>query len=198
MELPVDVCVLKTDDMIECPLCEHGQVRCAECVGTGFNRSSPHQTCPRCEGSGWYNLEKLQGCFACGGTYHERGKGRVGPRCPQCQGAGRTSCNQCRGVGAILLCRALGCYASVEYISKIAAAMEACSEVEDSFFRERGWRLYNVLRSVYQFANVECQDRVVELFPEMIKKIIRESRDRIQRNFTALRADQHAGTSLAQ
>lgn len=154
--------------------------------------------CVRCEGSGWYNLEKLQGCFACGGTYYERGKGRVGPRCPQCRGAGRVTCNQCRGVGAILLCRALGHYASVEYISKMARVMEACSEVEESFFLERGWRLYSVLRSVYQFAKVECPERVVEIFPELIIEVIQASRDRIQQSSNGFRSEQHAGTNLVQ
>jgi hypothetical protein len=108
------------------------------------------------------------------------------------------TCSQCRGDGVILLCRAIGHYAPAEYISKVADVLEGCSEVEDSFFLERGWRLYNVLRSVYKFAIVECPERMIEMFPEHIIRVIEASRDRIQGRINQVRAERHAGTDLVK
>jgi hypothetical protein len=58
--------------------------------------------------------------------------------------------------------------------------MEGCSEVEEYFLLERGWRLYNVLRSVYRFARHEFPARVTELFPEHVIRMIEASTDRIR------------------
>jgi hypothetical protein len=59
------------------------------------------------------------------------------------------------------------------------------------FFLERGWRLYKVLRSVYEFAAVERPETVVEMFPEHIIQTIKTSRDRIQGNLNRVKAQQH-------
>lgn len=60
---------------------------CASCAGSGIERSSSEQICPRCQGSG--QEAKAHGfmrfsttCQACGGT------GRRGRPCPDCNGAG--------------------------------------------------------------------------------------------------------------
>ncbi len=73
--------------------------------------------------------------------------------------------------------------------------MEACSDVDDSFFLERGWRLYNVLRSAYEFTAAERPERLVEIFPDHVIQTIKSPRDRIQGNLKRVKAEHHAGAS---
>ena len=63
---------------------------CVSCGGSGFERSSGQQVCPKCQGSG--QEAKAHGfmrfsstCQSCGGT------GRVGNRCTSCRGTGSSS-----------------------------------------------------------------------------------------------------------
>jgi hypothetical protein len=90
------------------------------------------------------------------------------------------TCNECRGSGAVGMCRALSHFAPAEFIFRIADVMEGCSEVEEPFLLERGWRLYNIPRSVYEVSRLECPERVSDLFPERVIGMIEAARDRIQ------------------
>jgi hypothetical protein len=77
----------------------------------------------------------------------------------------------------MLLCEALGLFAPAEYISKIADALQGCSETEDPFLLERGWTLYNLLLSIHKCAAAESADRVAEIFPGDVVNTIHASRD---------------------
>jgi hypothetical protein len=78
------------------------------------------------------------------------------------------------------LCRALAHFAPAEYIGRIADVMEGCSEADEHVIIERGWRLYNVLVSVYQFASIECPARLPTVFPDVVVETIKAARDRIR------------------
>jgi hypothetical protein len=111
---------------------------------------------------------------------HSRGKGQTGPACHRCRGTAPV-CAECEGRGTLGICRALARFAPAEYILRIADVVEGCSGVEEYDLLERGWGLYNVLRSVYQFARLECPERLSELFPDHVICRIKTSRDRIRR-----------------
>jgi RecJ-like exonuclease len=185
MELPNDVCLLQTDQKAKCPFCKNGLGPCSECRGNGFHRGLTPQRCPRCGGSGWGDAERHQGCIRCGGRGTRRGKGLLGPPCFGCRGSGLVRCRECSGSGSIPLCRALAHFGPREYIERIADVMDGCSEADEHVIVERGWRLYNVLVSVYQFASVECAPRLPIIFPDALVEMIKAARDRIRGRETA-------------
>jgi hypothetical protein len=74
----------------------------------------------------------------------------------------------------------MGSFAPAEYVRRVAAVMEACSEEDEPLFLERGERLYNVLREVYHYARQDSPQRLADLFSDDLTALIRQSWDRIR------------------
>lgn len=174
MEFPVDVCLLRPEDLFPCPSCDVGIAGCTACGGSGFEAGSRPERCPRCGGTGFYDAKKGQRCFGCGG------RGYLGPLCPCCEGTKRIPCVECVGTGSIPICRAIGHFATADYIDRIADVMEGCSEAEEADLVRRGERLYLVLRSVCRFVRDECPERIGTLFPESVVEKMGSTWDRIR------------------
>ncbi len=179
VRLPEDICLLGTGDVITCPGCNGGgpthiYVKCPDCAGCGQQAGTISSRCAQCSGSGRYNQMKNMKCFGCSG------RGSRFPLCRSCRGSGKRltstiNCGTCDGSGKTQVARGIASHASVEYVHRMADVMAGCCEEEDPEFWERGERLYNVLREVYQFAHRDCPQRVQELFPDHLVVLIRQS-----------------------